>query len=115
MKWLTYCLFGWVAGRTGVVCSITFQIRGGYKQMSKCWHSTLTFNLPDIPLLCISVIIYVFLLSSCVGFRVLPLCVKPHNIIDLDMLRAIVSKCQNYCCGMVYKAIFLTGFFGFLR
>ena len=44
-----------------------------------------------------------------------PLCVKPHNIIDLDMLKAIISKCHNYRCGAVYKAIFLTGFFGFLR
>ena len=44
-----------------------------------------------------------------------PLSVKPHNIIDLDMLKAIVSKCQHYHCGHVYKAIFLTGFFGFLR
>ena len=44
-----------------------------------------------------------------------PLSVKPHNIIDLDMLKAIVSKCQNYYCGPVYKAIFLTVFFGFVR
>ena len=44
-----------------------------------------------------------------------PLSVKPHNVIDLDMLKAIVSKCQHYHCGPVYKAIFLTGFFGFLR
>ena len=44
-----------------------------------------------------------------------PLCVKPHNIIDLKMLKAIISECRNLRCGPVFKAIFLPGFFGFLR
>ena len=41
-----------VAGTTMVIYSTIFRIRAGYKQMSKCWHFILTFNLPDIPLLC---------------------------------------------------------------
>ena len=44
-----------------------------------------------------------------------PLCLKPHNVIDLEMLRALISKTANLKLGKVIKAIILVGFFGFLR
>ena len=44
-----------------------------------------------------------------------PLCLKSHNVIDLEMLRALISKTANLRLGKVIKAIVLVGFFGFLR
>ena len=38
-----------------------------------------------------------------------------HNIIDLDMLEQISVACDGFKCAKVLRAIFLTGFFGFLR
>ena len=42
-------------------------------------------------------------------------CLKSHNVIDLEMLRALISKTANLKLGEVIKAIVLVGFFGFLR
>ena len=44
-----------------------------------------------------------------------PLTLVPHNIIDLDMLEKISLACENLEFPKVFRAIFLTGFFGFLR
>ena len=44
-----------------------------------------------------------------------PLTLVSHNIIDLDMLEKIYLACENLKCPKVFRAIFLTGFFGFLR
>ena len=44
-----------------------------------------------------------------------PLCLKPHNVMDLKILRALITKTANIKHHMVIKAIILVGFFGFLR
>ena len=44
-----------------------------------------------------------------------PLTFVPHNIIDLDMLEKISVVCDSLKSSKVFRAIFLTGFFGFLR
>ena len=44
-----------------------------------------------------------------------PLTLVSHNIIDLDMLEKISLACETLKCPKVFRAIFLTGFFGFLR
>ena len=44
-----------------------------------------------------------------------PLTLVPHNIIDLDMLEKISLACESLKSPKVFRAIFLTGFFGFLR
>ena len=42
---------------------------------------------------------------------------KPNfkTIIDIDMLKNIASKCNSMYMGFVFKALYLTGFFSFLR
>ena len=44
-----------------------------------------------------------------------PLTLVPQNIIDLDMLEKISLACDELKFSKVFRAIFLTGFFGFLR
>ena len=44
-----------------------------------------------------------------------PLTLVSHNIIDLDMLERISLACDDLQYRRVFRAIFLTGFFGFLR
>ena len=44
-----------------------------------------------------------------------PLTLVPHNIIDLHMLEKISLACQNLEFPKVFRAIFLMGFFGFLK
>ena len=44
-----------------------------------------------------------------------PLSLTSHNIIDLDGLEKISLACQEFNCGQVLRAVFLTGFFGFFR
>ena len=44
-----------------------------------------------------------------------PVTLVPHNIIDLDMLEKISVACDSLKSAKVFRAIFLTGFFGFLR
>ena len=44
-----------------------------------------------------------------------PLTLVSHNIIDLDMLEQISVACDAFKCAKALRAIFLTGFFGFLR
>ena len=44
-----------------------------------------------------------------------PLAVKSHNLIDISWLTSISAECSNLPSASVYRAIFLTGFFGFLR
>ena len=43
------------------------------------------------------------------------LVVKSHNIIDITWLQAISSACSDIQSGQVFRPIFLTGFFAFLR
>ena len=42
-----------------------------------------------------------------------PLTVKPHNIITIDRLVQISAACENVTSGLVFRAVFLTAFFGF--
>ena len=44
-----------------------------------------------------------------------PLAVTSHNIIDLAMLEQISQSCAQLNFPEVFRAIFLTGFFGFFR
>ena len=44
-----------------------------------------------------------------------PLTLVCHNIIDLGMLERISIACDAFKCAKVFRAVFLTGFFGFLR
>ena len=44
-----------------------------------------------------------------------PLTLVSHNIIDLDMLEKISLAYETLKCPKVFRAIFLTGFVGFLR
>ena len=44
-----------------------------------------------------------------------PLTLRPHNLIDLTILRRISIACLELPYGVVYRAVFLTGFFAFMR
>ena len=44
-----------------------------------------------------------------------PLSVKSHNLIDISWLISISTQCSNFTSAPVYRAIFLSGFFSFLR
>ena len=44
-----------------------------------------------------------------------PLTLRPHNLIDLIILRRISIACLDLPHGLVYRAVFLTGFFAFMR
>ena len=44
-----------------------------------------------------------------------PLCINRRNIMDIHTLKKLVLLCDNIHMGLVYKAIFLTAFFGFLH
>ena len=44
-----------------------------------------------------------------------PLSVKAHNIISIETLAQISAACKNLTSGVVYRAVFLLGFFGFFR
>ena len=44
-----------------------------------------------------------------------PLSVRPHNIISIDRLAQISAACEDLSSGIVYRAVFLTAFFGFFR
>ena len=44
-----------------------------------------------------------------------PLALPKKNVIDLNTLKLIVAATQNWPNSMVYKAVFLTAFFGFFR
>ena len=44
-----------------------------------------------------------------------PLKASLHNIIDIALLSNIVKECDNMYMGQVYKAMYLLGFFSFLR
>ena len=44
-----------------------------------------------------------------------PMKVVQRNIIDISTLRLLVQHCDSIYMGTVYKAIFLTAFFGFFR
>ena len=44
-----------------------------------------------------------------------PLAVTSHNVIDLSMLQRISQSCDLLNFPEVFRAIFLTGFFGFFR
>ena len=44
-----------------------------------------------------------------------PLSVKSHNLIDISWLISISTQCLNFTSAPVYRAIFLSGFFSFLR
>ena len=44
-----------------------------------------------------------------------PLTLKTHNLIDLQILRRLSEACLHLPQGQVYRAIFLTGFFAFMR
>ena len=41
--------------------------------------------------------------------------VMPHNIVDVECLHKICKECDSIYMGPVFKAMFLVGFFGFLR
>ena len=44
-----------------------------------------------------------------------PLTLRPHNLIDLTILRRISLAFLDLPPGVVYRAVFLTGFFAFMR
>ena len=44
-----------------------------------------------------------------------PLHVVPHNIVNIEILRKICKECDKIYMGSVFKAMFLVGFFGFMR
>ena len=44
-----------------------------------------------------------------------PLHVVPHNIINVEILHKICKECDKIYMGVVFKAMFLVGFFGFMR
>ena len=44
-----------------------------------------------------------------------PLLVKPHNITSLDRLVQLSTACDYLTSGLVYRVVFLVGFFGFFR
>ena len=44
-----------------------------------------------------------------------PLSVKPHNIISIERLAQMSAACRNLTSGVVFRAVFLLGFFGFFR
>ena len=44
-----------------------------------------------------------------------PLAVPRRNIMSVKVLKHLVSLCDGLVMGFVYKAVFLVGFFGFLR
>ena len=44
-----------------------------------------------------------------------PFCVKIHNIIDIPLLKKIVTACNLTYMGHIFKTIYLSAFFGFLR
>ena len=43
-----------------------------------------------------------------------PLAIPKRNIMDIDVLKRLICLCNSIRMGSVYKAVFLTGFFGFL-
>ena len=44
-----------------------------------------------------------------------PLILRPHNTVDLSILRRMSKACLELTHGLVYRAVFLTGFFAFFR
>ena len=44
-----------------------------------------------------------------------PTLLKMHNIIDIDMLKQLIKKCDCTFMGTVFKVLYLVAFFGFLR
>ena len=44
-----------------------------------------------------------------------PLTLRPHNTVDLPVIRRISRACLDLTHGVVYRAVFLTGFFAFFR
>ena len=44
-----------------------------------------------------------------------PLTLRPHNTVDLSILRRISKACLELTHGLVYRAVFFTGFFAFFR
>ena len=44
-----------------------------------------------------------------------PLSARSHKVIDITWLRAISQACCGLAAGQDFRAIFLTGFFAFLR
>ena len=44
-----------------------------------------------------------------------PLALPKKNVIDLNTLKIIIAATHNWPNSMVYKAVFLTAFFGFFR
>ena len=68
IKWRTYCPGGRVAGRTGVVYSITFQTHAGCKRMNKCWHFILTSSFLALPC-CLIMLLYIIMCVFAVTFR----------------------------------------------
>ena len=68
IKWRTYCLGGRVAGRTGVVYSITFQTHAGCKQMNKCWHFILISSFLALPC-CLRMLLYIIMCVFAVTLR----------------------------------------------
>ena len=44
-----------------------------------------------------------------------PLKISLKTVIDVDTLKAIISKCDNMYMGQIFKAAFLLSFFSFLR
>ena len=44
-----------------------------------------------------------------------PLAIPKSNVMDIDVLKCLICLCNSIRMESVYKAVFLTGFFGFLR
>ena len=44
-----------------------------------------------------------------------PLRVTLHSVIDIPLLSKIVAQCDSMAMGQVFKAMYLLGFFSFLR
>ena len=44
-----------------------------------------------------------------------PMSIRSHNIISINRLAQISSACADMTLGSVYRAVFLVGFFAFLR
>ena len=44
-----------------------------------------------------------------------PFKVKIPNLVDINLLRALIAKCDCTYMGAIFKTVYLLGFFGFLR
>ena len=79
-----------------------------YLSAIKTMASIYDWHIPDLKH--VKIQLYLKLIK-----KTAPFCVKLHHIIDITFLTSLVSKCDSTYMGSIFKAVYLTAFFGFFR